>query len=378
MSYTLHIWNPVLNNSLAEASFHEIGDRLVELAQITATDADRALFSELGRRMWGLYPSDEEQDTAEEIFQDNLESEGRTVLNRLWTIQLFGGERVRVLRDIAAQANAIGLAVFDDQIGIGFDPRLGVIPSVRTQDWQIVLEVLRDQSASRFDNAYIRKNIMKPINEKLSKMGFIENHQADGLIDCMLDQGQVRQDVCYTLIGGDPSPKLRISLRLNVPEIQRINALVMEDAADCFLEVSLSEYTCGQWAEIFESEQQVQEFLIAFDSHFIPLIEKCKAIEGLEQMFFSPNAQQPLPASHNFFKKRMGGPNIDLSFARCNLAGITHNPRLEEIVMKEWQSYTFVDFEYHQKWRKELMDLLRYFKDPAAYEREHASKKIQK
>lgn len=373
MSYTLHIWNPVASIPLAQASLADIADRLEVLAQEPATDADRALFSKLGRRMWGLYPSDEEQDSAEEIFLGNPEQDGLEAINRLWTIQLLAGDHVRVLRDIAEQAKTIGLAVYDDQIGIGFDPRMGVMPSERSQDWQAALEDLRTAPTPQFDKAYIRKHIIKPINEKLTQIGFAVNQHERGFVTCTRNHGDVEQVIAYFISGNSVSPRFKLSLQLGVKSIDRINSILRGGTASV-LNVSLSGYKTKSQdgEEVFTNEKQVRDFLIAFDLHLIPVIEKSKTVEGIDQLLFTPEGQRMLPENHSMLKIKIDAGN---AFARCNIAGVAGNPRLEEILMQEWQLYSDTANEYHQKTRKQLMDLLQYFKDPIAFERERIAQK---
>lgn len=135
--------------------------------------------------------------------------------------------------------------------------------------------------------------------------------------------------------------------------------------------ISLSGYTCNDSDEVFKSEKQIQDFLKAFDAYLIRVIDKSKTIEGIDQLALSEEGWQLLPTNHRFTKNRI---DIEDTFAKCNIAGVAGNPRLKEIVMQQWELYSDPEKDWHQKTRKQLMDLLRYFKDPAVFEEERITK----
>jgi hypothetical protein len=228
MSYTLHIWNPASTMPLVNASLAEVADRLEQLVQVPATDADRALFSELADRLWQHYPSADDPEPAQDIFEGNLPSDAPTVRNRLWTIGIDGGNRLRVLRDVAENAKIVGLAVYDDQIGIGFDPKIGVIPKQRASEWQDVLDGLRDEPKNKINKAYVRKQVLEPLINKLVKIGFQIDRQISDVVELVRKFDDITQRYSFSLRLRHGLAELHASFHCTIPELVRLRDMISE------------------------------------------------------------------------------------------------------------------------------------------------------
>ena len=228
MSYTLNIWNPAATTAMVQGSLAEIADRLGKLAQEPASDADRALFNQLAKRLWQHYPSADEADSAADIFEGNLPRDSLTVINRLWTIGLVGGDRLRVLRDVAEHAKKLGLAVYDDQIGIGFDPKVGVVPSQRASDWEDVLQGLREKPKRRFDKTYILKHAVEPLIDKLVKIGFQIIKYEAGCADLNRNLGEVKQSFLCSVSSYSGGIRLQTSIFSAMPLLVHLRDMISE------------------------------------------------------------------------------------------------------------------------------------------------------
>ena len=228
MSYTLNIWNPAATTAMVQGSLAEIADRLGKLAQEPASDADRALFNQLAKRLWQHYPSADEADSAADIFEGNLPRDSLTVINRLWTIGLVGGDRLRVLRDVAEHAKKLGLAVYDDQIGIGFDPKVGVIPSQRASDWGDVLWGLCEPPAIKINKAYLLKHVIAPLNKKLIEIGFKISKRQGSYDDCVRHLDQVDQRFSYYFSVYADRVKLHTRVTSLIPKLVYLSKVISE------------------------------------------------------------------------------------------------------------------------------------------------------
>lgn len=228
MSYTLNIWNPAATIAMVQGSLAEIADRLEKLAQVPASDADQALFNKLAKRLWQHYPSADESDSADDIFEGNLPTDSLTVNNKLWTIGLLGGNRLRVLRDVAEHAKTLGLAVYDDQIGIGFDPRVGIIPRSRASDWEDVLPGLREPPAIKINKVYLLKHVIAPLNEKLIEMGFKISKRQGSYDDCVRHLDQVDQRFSYFFSVYADRVELHTSVTSLIPKLVYLSKVISE------------------------------------------------------------------------------------------------------------------------------------------------------
>ena len=374
MSYTLNIWNPAATTAMVQGSLAEIADRLEKLAQVPATDADQALFNQLAKRLWQHYPSADESDSADDIFEGNLPRDSLTVNNKLWTIGLLGGNRLRVLRDVAEHTKTLGLAVYDDQIGIGFDPGVGIIPRSRASDWEDVLQGLREKPKRRFDKTYILKHAVEPLIDKLVKIGFQVIKYEAGCAELNRNLGEVTQRFMCSVSSYSGGIRLQTRLFSAIPLLVHLRDMISEGKGGGGVVFSPSNYTSsGDSYEEFENQLQVDAqidaYFKAFDTYVIPLIELTQTIQGIDQLIYSPEGRKLLPPNFYLFNNK---PRLDDTFVRCGIAGLASNPKFEEIVLSQREMFNDDTNEWHPKMREWLMDLIQYFKDPVAFERESA------
>ena len=370
MSYTLNIWNPAATTAMVQGSLAEIADRLEKLAQVPATDADQALFNQLAKRLWQHYPSADESDSADDIFEGNLPRDSLTVNNKLWTIGLLGGNRLRVLRDVAEHAKTLGLAVYDDQIGIGFDPRVGIIPRSRASDWEDVLRGLREPPAIKINKVYLLKHVIAPLNEKLIEMGFKISKRQGSYDDCVRHLDQVDQRFSYFFSVYADRVELHTSVTSLIPKLVYLSKVISEGKGGGGVSFSTSAYRCGDVGEKFSLPSEINTYLDVFDTYMVPVIERTQTIKDIDQLIYSPEGKKLLPPNFYLFNNT---PRLDDTFVRCGIAGLAGNPMFEEIVLRQREMFNDDTNEWHPKMRGWLMDLIQYFKDPVAFERESAT-----
>lgn len=370
MSYTLNIWNPAATIAMVQGSLAEIADRLEKLAQVPASDADQALFNKLAKRLWQHYPSADESDSADDIFEGNLPRDSLTVNNKLWTIGLLGGNRLRVLRDVAEHAKTIGLAVYDDQIGIGFDPRVGIIPRSRASDWEDVLRGLREPPAIKINKVYLLKHVIAPLNEKLIEMGFKISKRQGSYDDCVRHLDQVDQRFSYFFSVYADRVELHTSVTSLIPKLVYLSKVISEGKGGGGVSFSTSAYRCGDVGEKFSLPSEINTYLDVFDTYMVPVIERTQTIKDIDQLIYSPEGKKLLPPNFYLFNNT---PRLDDTFVRCGIAGLAGNPMFEEIVLRQREMFNDDTNEWHPKMRGWLMDLIQYFKDPVAFERESAT-----
>jgi hypothetical protein len=104
----------------------------------------------------------------------------------------------------------------------------------------------------------------------------------------------------------------------------------------------------------------------------MPVLEKTQTIKGIDQLLYSSEWQKLLPKSFSFLRNT---PSLSAAFAKCGIAGLAANPKFEEIVMQQKELFNDNTNEWHPKMRGWLMDLVKYFQDPVAFERERSAHK---
>jgi hypothetical protein len=104
----------------------------------------------------------------------------------------------------------------------------------------------------------------------------------------------------------------------------------------------------------------------------LPLLEITQTVQGIDRLIFSDDGQKLLPQRFDLLKNSLC---LDDVFVRCGVAGLAANPKFEEIVMQQKELFNDNTNEWHPKMRGWLMDLVKYFQDPVAFERERSAHK---
>jgi hypothetical protein len=377
MSYAVSIWNPSAIAQLTGENHEELGLALEQVARQDAAEADRALFSEFGQRLMTSYPSEFIADSSHEVFGTDLFAESQMMDNRLWNIGIDSPHKLRVLRDMMTLAKTLGLMVYDDQIGIGFDPKLGVVPRWRQKDWDAVLHGLDHEEKPKYDKAYVNKHINFPLSERLKKMGFsVKKVERGGGIICPHDRGELYQEV-NSFVTHRYELQLDAYLYIGIPELGRIYSALGGGGADVAFSVHLNDFlSSAPYSEpmVFKHADQVDVFFKTFEQRMLPLIEHTQTIQSLDALINGELAQKLLPSNHMYLKALGKSNNIDLTKKHI-VAGLANNPKLEEMISRDYAAYTDMNNVDHQRIRERLPKTKAYFRDPAAYERELAVQK---
>jgi hypothetical protein len=90
----------------------------------------------------------------------------------VWPFSLPDGDRVAVMRALVDQATALGLVVFDDQLGMAFLPGGQVLPTEMASQWADLKRQLDDAPAP-LTKAEVRQLMATYLREMLKKHGFV-------------------------------------------------------------------------------------------------------------------------------------------------------------------------------------------------------------
>jgi len=315
MSYSLSIWDPSQLNRPLPASFSEAGQVLEQMSRLRAKPNPRLI--ELARQLSQCYPSRDayaagDPGAEDAVFLTNPVTEASEMQRALWQLDVPSGIALSVLRDAVRFAKPLGLAVMDDQLGIYFDPKNGVLPPAMAETWQAVEDALEDEEAKPkplINKAYLRKRFNQELESLLEPKGF--KLVKDENVECFVREVEDgRQRIFFILTGS--SPDFRIDINLNVfnTTIEKINAAVFpEKSYLCAFSTVLGcfEYP-GENVGAVSKEGDIVQILRIFEDRALPLLDRCTTLEGLEGLLNREESQVLLPV--NMHKKFRGGGNL--------------------------------------------------------------------
>lgn len=337
MSYGISIWDPRQLNRPLPASFQEACEVLVHASSLRAKPNPRLI--ELATQLGACYPSRisypaGDPGAEDAVFLTHPVTEASEMERALWQLDVPSGVALSVLRDAVRFARPLGLAVMDDQLGIYFDPKNGVLPPAMAETWQAVEDALEDEEAKPkplINKAYLRKRFNQELESLLEPKGF--KLVKDENVECFVREIEDgRQRIFFILTGS--SPDFRIDINLNVfnTTLEKINAAVFpEKSYLCAFSTVLGcfEYP-GENVGAVSKEGDIVQILRIFEDRALPLLDCCTTLEGLEWLLNTEDGQALLPV--NMHKRHRGGAE---SLVMCMAAWLMRNPRFEAIVAEE-------------------------------------------
>lgn len=135
MSYDLRVWEPpagqALPTSFEEALRNWFGLELLEPGpnpKFSALAAQMVAYKDCGDAPWVGDPV----------------AEARNCRKAVWTFQLPAENRMKLLGAVVKRANALGLTVLDDQVGLALVAPNRVLPPERADFWKQAMQVLEE------------------------------------------------------------------------------------------------------------------------------------------------------------------------------------------------------------------------------------------
>lgn len=135
MSYDLRVWEPpagqALPTSFEEALRNWFGLELLEPGpnpKFAALAAQMVAYKDCGDAPWDGDPA----------------KDAKSCRKAVWTFSLPAENRMKLLGAVVKRANALGLTVLDDQVGLALVAPNRVLPPERTDFWKQAMQVLED------------------------------------------------------------------------------------------------------------------------------------------------------------------------------------------------------------------------------------------
>ena len=314
MSYDLRIWDPSPGHALpatfeeaARAAFSSDGPGSTTNPKFATLAAQMVASRGRGETSWVGDPV----------------AEARRCTGGVWVFQLPADNRMQLLHVVVKRANALGLAVLDDQLGLALLPPDRVLPPERAGLWRDIVRVVEaedeaqkqkqtppaDREAPTLD--WARSTMRSELTALLAPLGFISPRQPLGL---PYYHGQTEATYFRSTPAGGQGisllsstdrgvPCLTIDINIFSNEIADILRVVFPEHDEMYFRRQLNFYV-GIFRGIFaygrvESRSHLQSMVREMRDPVAPILEMTRTAAGMEAVmggaaaFVLPMADRP-------------------------------------------------------------------------------------
>ena len=252
-------------------------------------------FAALAERMAELEEEDDSPWISDPV------AEAKDCSSAVWSFSLPPEKRVHLLHMVVKRANALGLTVFDDQLGLMFCPPNRVLPPERAQMWEGAAKELDSAGWQRAPRrswtlASIRKGLESSLAAILLPHGFVAVQQpaklpyysSKTLAAYFRPTAAGGQTV--TLLGQtmDYTPFITIDVNVFSTVIADIIRAAFPEHDEMYalrqLNFRSEQFYGAQYYEPIRSQEEVQRLLKAVKDPVVPILELTRTSEGMDRV----------------------------------------------------------------------------------------------
>lgn len=210
----------------------------------------------------------------------------------VWHLELPKRSRVEVTRELVAQGGALGLALYDDQLGLGFLPGDRILPESAREDWEALTNEIPRQKLTQ---QQVQKKIDGLFAGWLAPHGFVPvAPRYKGTVSCF-QREDANGKQCVTAgvhsSGDDFYCLVSIDGHVNLLRDIQLNAIGPDKRIDP--DMPASEYRLGLLSLegapgnnfFVDTEHQIRELHQFVESKAVPLLDRLLDLEVLNWAF---------------------------------------------------------------------------------------------
>lgn len=285
MSYVLHVWENPVPQSLAEATAIALDAGAERIGQNPG-------FIVLAGRLTSHFPLEVTHPKGSVWSDERLD--GRTE-ERAWKIGVRR-DHVRVISHLVVQANLLGLCVFDRQQGIAWLPGGVVLRSSESAPLRpFKADVGIEDRLSRFE---VNAGVQRLARQVFMPHGYVFEEDGDEVrYRLALPDGWI----CVVPLVWDAHPGFRYSFVFEIRHGRSAEiAALFDDAkpgqpvAGCSAIIHLRDvcpYQAGEFPveSVRRFRSDLEQLAATFNERVVPLLERCRTLEGLERFVNRPS-----------------------------------------------------------------------------------------
>ena len=314
MSYDLRVWEPPAGQA-SPASFEEAVRGVLALEQQPASAAPNPKFAELAAQMAAQLASS--ADHRGRVWACEAYNYRPAVAHNcrraVWSFALPADHRVPVLCAVVKMANALGLAVLDEQLGLALVPPDGVLPPERAGLWKSAMQ--HAQEDARHANTVptsktlaAARDALKPaLTALLAPLGFISPrlpldapyYHAKAEATWFRTTPAGGQGITLLTSTTNSLPCITIDVNVFSNQIADILRVVFPEHDEMYFRRQLN-FHVGIFQGVFvyvpvQSPADLQRLVAEMTAPVVPLLEMARTPLGM-QAILGGSADFPLPA----------------------------------------------------------------------------------
>ena len=295
MSFDLQIWEQP--NTLPTP------DTVAQAGQISLTLQQRKApinpkFVEFARQLVASYPS-QKSDPANAVWVGDPVGEAQTCDDAVFSISLPPVNRLGLLRLVADTATALGLTVYDDQIGMAFLPTGVVLPNEHAEAWKREKQQM-DVAPKPKTKAQMIKYLSEYWTPFFAIYGFkpVEKSAEGFKFERAIENGT--QTIAAFVNGSGSEFACRIYLRVNNEVVTNLYKPYGNPNSVHEIVFPLSEWVPDRYAGYpTSSVEDIRWLTSQFETIAIPVLDSMRDIKGLNHIF---NIDRPEALSREFLR----------------------------------------------------------------------------
>ena len=282
-------------------------------------------FIALARQLMAHYPSQDSSNPDDDVWVGDLIGQASNCDQAIFAFSLPPVNRLGLLRLVADEATALGLTVFDDQIGMAFLPSGRVLPEVHAAAWA---QMKRDMDAAPKPRTKVqmRKHVAAQFLQAFGSQGFevVKPEHCEIQLRRKTDEGH--QDI-RLFVNGSGS-EFTCDVYFSIVN-QRIIAIfepyaVENQTSGKAMRLKLTDFIAPSYGGYpVSSPQEMKSLFDAIQAHAMPVLDMMSNAKGLDQFFHGENPR----IRHNSGFWSNSNVRLIALVAAC-LAG---NPQFDEL-----------------------------------------------
>jgi hypothetical protein len=239
------------------------------------------------------------EDERDSVWLNSPLNEARQITQAVWHMDLPTDQGPQVLAKLVKYGTQLGLTMYNDQLGIGFLPDGGVIPSERAEEWEAFQE--EAESIERPTKAQMRSKMRKLFADRLASHGFSSGEIPtrsgfDAFYRRQTDDDW--QAVGFRVENWYDTFVCEVRLYGCSAAVRAINDAafgLVTEPFDIFSSNYSFQLNGAEWPRHssfeIESEEQVDELFDRLLNKAMPLLDKARTVAGLNWLLHDPEAE---------------------------------------------------------------------------------------
>lgn len=288
MSHSIHVWDPLLHGPVPQ-SLEEAMAMYVQLSKAAsegAKDGVNSTFLAFAQRVQDCVKFVPEPDETLMHLYGNFVEQARKVDEPLFSIELPLDDWIDIMKVMVKTANAFGLVIYDDNMGMVFLPTGQIFPAEKAEMWRGAVQYRPTPSEFPSSLTEFKKLFQREMTDFFGKHGFVKIKDKDlPSLERKIPGG--RQIISLICKGGGGIFSASLSFDVDFEVVSQIHAMFP-------FAINMQAVCGGYTEELFdggmkgpfriENELHLMNFKKKVDEVLIPFLGKAVDVRGVDSV----------------------------------------------------------------------------------------------